>query len=126
MKGIYSKMPSKSTHLVSSIRAVVIKREVAVDPNGACADGSRHSISYIQVLGNNTSCKAIFCVVCLLNCLVNCPAKKTREKIFQYDNVRVDKTDVKSMFLTILSKIAIAWKLMRNSFVNHTWSLVYI
>jgi hypothetical protein len=30
------------------------------------------------------------------------------------------------MFLTILSKIAIAWKLMRNSFVNHTWSLVYI
>ena len=124
VKGFQTKMPSKSTHLVSSIRTVAIKCEVAVDPNGSCADGSRHCISYIQVLGDNTSCQAIFCIVCLLDCLLNCPAITTCSKMTKI--LLTGNTDVKSIFfifIFIFNPVIIIYLLASATgiFLSNSW-----
>lgn len=69
VKGFQSIIPSEAAHLVSSVGAIHIKRNVTIDPDDAGTDRSRDGVRHVQVLGYNPSCQAISCVICPLDSL---------------------------------------------------------
>lgn len=84
---VHAHVLAEPAHLVPAERRVRVEREVAVDPDGAGADGPRHGVGDVDVLGHDAGGQAVPGVVRFLDHLLHGPAARLQLELVSSDSL---------------------------------------
>lgn len=90
MKRLHPHVPTKTTHLVTSVWKSSIEGEVAIDPHDACTDGPRNCVGDVQIVGHDAGRQSILARIASLDRFLHSPTQNSHSFwIFDSTNIYI-------------------------------------